>query len=217
MGALLFASAACRPDIAQATNTLSRFTGSPGKTHWNALIHLLRYISGTKSYAIVYLRDAPGGITPVTYVDADYAACVDTRRSTSGILTMMAGGATFWQSKRQDVVALSTTEAEYMALAKGAQQARWVHHFLAEVGHGLPLPSHLKSDNKSAIAISENPKFHSRVKHIDIRFHYLRDAVRSGELKVEYIPSEDNPADILTKSLGTTLHRRQVGLLQLEA
>lgn len=85
----------------------------------------------------------------------------------------MTGGATYWQSKRQDVVALSTTEAEYMALAKGAQQAQWIHNLLAEIGHKISLPSLLCTDNKGAIALSENPKFHSRVKHIDIRFHFL--------------------------------------------
>lgn len=129
---------------------------------------------------------------------------------------MMAGGPVFWMSKRQDVVALSTTEAEYIAMAKGVQQARWVHQFLSEIGHKAPLPSIIKCDNQGAIAISENPKFHSRVKHIDIRFHYLRDAVERGEVQIEYISSEDNPADILTKSLGATIHRRQIGLLRLD-
>lgn len=112
----------------------------------------------------------------------------------------------YWQLKHQDVVALSTTESEYMALAKGAQQAKWVHNFLSEVRHAGPLPSILKADNKDAIAILENPKFHSHVKHIDIHFHYLWDAVKSGELTVDYIPLEDNPANILTKPLGTMLH-----------
>jgi hypothetical protein len=132
-----------------------------------------------------------------------------------GVVTVMAGGPTFWMSKRQDVVALSTTEAKYIALGKGAQQARWTHSFLAEIGHTESLPSRLLADNKGVIVISKNPKFHSRVKHIDIRFHYIRDEVEKGTVKVEFVASEDNPADLLTKPLGPLLHCRQVGLIGL--
>lgn len=213
VGALQFAQAACRPDIAYACNVLSRFTRDPGRAHWNALVHLLRYIVGSKDLGIVYTASALGGDIPVTYADADYASCLDTRRSTSGILTMFAGGPTFWSSKRQDVVALSTTEAEYISMSKGAQQTKWVHQFLSEVHHPAPLPALLRSDNRSALTIAENPKFHSRVKHIDIRYHYLRDEVEKKNLEVRYVPSEENVADILTKSLGATLHRRQVELM----
>jgi hypothetical protein len=196
LGGIQFAQAACRPDLTYATNVLSRFIQNPGRPHWNALIHLVRYIIGTKDYGITYYCDTPGGLNPITYTDSDYAACLDSRRSTSGVATKMAGGPTFWMSKRQDVVALSTTEAEYIALAKGAP--RWTHNFLAEIGHPQPLLSKVCADNKGSIAISENPKFHSRVKHIDIRFHYLRrDSVEKGNLKVEFIGSEGNPADLL--------------------
>jgi hypothetical protein len=215
LGGIQFGQAACRPDLTYSTNVLSRFIQNPGRPHWNALVHLLRYIIGTKKLGITYSRNAPGGLNPITFADSDYAACVDTRRSTMGVVTMMAGGPTFWMSKRQDVVALSTTEAEYIALGKGAQQARWTHNFLTEIGHPEPLPSKLLADNKGAIAISENPRFHSRVKHIDIRFHYLRDVVEKGAVKVEFVASEDNPADLLTKSLGPLLHRRQVKLIGL--
>jgi hypothetical protein len=210
-----FGQAACRPDITYATNVLSRFIQNPGRLHWNALIHLVRYIVGTKSIGITYYRDAPGGLNPITFTDSDYAACIDSRRSTTGVVTIMAGGPTFWMSKRQDVVALSTTEAEYIALAKGAQQARWTHHFLSEIGHPEPLPSQLRANNRGSIVISENPKFHSRVKHIDIRYHYLRDSVESGDIKVEYVSTEDNPADLLTKLLGPLMHRKKVQLIGL--
>lgn len=125
----------------------------------------------------------------------------------------MAGGPMFWMAKHQDVVALSTTESEYISLAKGTQQAQWVHSFLMEVNHGVALPSKMGSDNQGAIAISENPKFHSRVKHIDIRYHYLHDAIEGGKVDVDYVPLEDNPADILTKSLGATIHCHQLKLL----
>lgn len=99
VGALQFAAAACRPDIAFATNVLSRYTKEPGRAHWNALVHVLRYVNGSRDYSITYSADSPDALIPCTYVDADYAACTDTRRSTTGILTMMTGGPTFWMSK----------------------------------------------------------------------------------------------------------------------
>lgn len=215
LGGIQFGQGACRPDFAFETNDLAQFTQDPGPAHWGALIHLCRYITGTKTKGIVFKR-SESGLHPKTYCDANHAACTDTRRSVTGVLTMLAGGPVFWMSKRQDVVALSTTEAEYIAYGKGAQQAKWVHNFMAEIGYPTPLPSQLFADNKSAIAISENPKFHQRVKHIDIRFHFLRDLVEGGEIKINYVASEDNLADILTKPLGTTLHRRIVGLMGME-
>jgi hypothetical protein len=165
----------------------------------------VRYFIGTKHYGIAYSRGESGTLDPVTYSHADYAACTDTRRSVTGVVTLMAGGLTFWMSKRQDVGALSMTEAEYITLAKAAQQARWNHQFLKEVGHQAVLPKDM-ADNRRSFT---NPKFHSRVTHIGIRYHYLREAVEKDDIHVEYIQSEDNPANVLIKaSARTTIHRR---------
>lgn len=120
----------------------------------------LCYINGTWHLSIMYLANAPGGIIPSTYVDVDFAACVDTWQSTIGILTMMAGGPTFWMAKWQDIGALSTTEAEYIVLAKGAQQAQWVRNFLSEIGHEVPLPSRMLTDNQE---LSSYPKIPSSI------------------------------------------------------
>jgi hypothetical protein len=215
LGGIQFGQGACRPDFAFETNDLAQFSQDPGPDHWNALLHLCRYIIGTKQCGVVFKKSGTG-LTPKTYCDANHAACTDTRRSVTGVITMLAGGPVFWMSKRQDVVALSTTEAEYIAYGKGAQQAKWIHNFMNEIGYPSPLPSQLFADNMGAIAISENPKFHQRVKHIDIRFHFLRDLVEAGEVKINYVPSEENLADILTKPLGTTLHRRIVELMGMK-
>lgn len=120
---------------------------------------------------------------------------------------MLAGGPT--------VVALSTTEAKYISLSKGTQQAKWVQQFLAEIDHPIPLPVSPHTDNRSALAIAENPKFHSQVKHINTHFHYLQDEVEKN-LSVAFIPSEENPADILMKPLGTTVHHHQVELMGMK-
>lgn len=129
---------------------------------------------------------------------------------------MMAGGPTFWMSKRQDVIVLSMTEAEYIAASKGVQQAKWVHQFLSEIDHLVPLPSLLRCDNQGRISLSKDPKFHSQVKHIDIRYHYVQDAVKKGDITIKYIPLADNLANALTKPLGLTSHHRQVGLMRLD-
>jgi hypothetical protein len=214
LGGIQFGQGACRPDMAYETNDLSQFCQDPGVAHWHALIHLCRYIVGTKHLGIVFRR-LKEGLKPMTYGDTNHAACIDTRRSVSGVLTMLAGGPVFWMSKRQDVVSISTTESEYIAYGKGAQQAKWIHNFLSEIGYPPALPSDLYADNKSAIAILENPRFHQRIKHIDIWYHFLRDLVEQGEIKIHYIPSEENLADILTKPLGTTLHRK-MGMMGME-
>lgn len=129
---------------------------------------------------------------------------------------MMAGGPVSWSSKRQDVVALSTAEAEYIAPARRTQQSRWAFSFMSEIGYAQELPMRLYGDNSWAVMICKNPKIQGRVKHIETREHFIREMVEREELEVEYIPSEENPADILTKSLGGTLHMRQVMLLGLQ-
>lgn len=141
LGAVQFGAAACHPDITHAANVLSQSTHDPRQAHWVALVHLLKYIGGTRDLGVTYSKDSPSGLTPITYVDADYAACLDTCHSVSGVVTIITGGPVFWMSKRQPVVALSTTEAEYIVLAKAVQQARWMHQFLSEAGHSVSLPS----------------------------------------------------------------------------
>jgi hypothetical protein len=121
---------------------------------------------------------------------------------------MMAGGAVTWSSKRQATVALSTVEAEYVAMSRCAQQMKWMHHWLDEVTIEYSLPGLIKGDNRGAIALTKNTKDHGKVKHIDIRHHYIRDLVQSGAIAIEQVPSADNLADLFTKPLPRDLHHR---------
>lgn len=134
--------------------------------------HVLGYINGTLDYRIVYRKDA-GSVKPVGYVDSDYGGEMDSRRSTSGYVFLMAGGPVAWSSKCQPTVATSTTEAEYMAMARGAQQAMWMKNFLSEVFMEQEPPFTIHADNTSAIALTKSTKGHTRAKHIDIKHHYF--------------------------------------------
>lgn len=134
------------------------------------------------------------------YTDSDYAGCVDTRRSTSEFIFIKAGAAISWMSQRQRIVALSTTEAEYVAAAEGAKEAIWLKKLLESMG-GEGNSVELKMDNQSAIKLVQNPEYHKRTKHIDVRFHFIRDKVEEGTIVVNYVKSEEQLADILTKGL----------------
>ncbi|GLB45567.1 putative reverse transcriptase (RNA-dependent DNA polymerase) [Lyophyllum shimeji] len=200
LSSLMWAQVATRPDLSYAVGVLARFQSNPGPAHWNALLH----------------TGDTGSIKPVGYVDADYGGDFDTRRSTSGYVFMMANGPVSWSSKRQPTVALSTTEAEYMALTRGAQQALWMHNFLFEIDLPQNLPATLHVDNTSSISLAQSTKGHARAKHIDIRHHYVRERVQNGDIQINHISSTENPADILTKPLPRVLHEHMVDLLRLK-
>lgn len=208
LGSIMWAQGATRPDLSFAVNLLSRFQANPGRAHWNAILHVFAYIKGTLDYQITYHRGTDGGLKPYGYVDSDYAGDTDTRRSTSGFVFMMAGGAVSWSSKRQPTVSLSTTEAEYMALTRAAQQAIWMFSFMSEIGLPQEMPATLYGDNMSSIALTLNHKGHSRAKHIDVHHHFIRERVEEGDIEVVHISSAENLADILTKPLPRIIHQR---------
>jgi hypothetical protein len=206
LGSVMWGQLATRPDLSFAVSLLSRFQADPGIDHWSALMHVIGYIRNTMDYGLTYSRD--DDITPLAYVDADYGGCRDTRRSTSGYVFTMAGGAVTWSSKRQATVALSTVEAEYVAMSRCAQQMIWMHTWLEEVRVEHDVPGVIKGDSRGAIALVKNTKDHGKVKHIDIRHHYVRELVKSGSIIFEQIPSADNLADLFTKPLPRDTHHR---------
>src|SRR5258707_13844818 len=138
LGSVMWGQLATRPDLSYAVSLLSRFQADPGIEHWKSLLHVVGYIKNTMDYGLTYFRDAE--LTPLAYVDADYGGCRDTRRSTSGYVFTMAGGAVTWSSKRQATVALSMVEAEYVAMSRCAQQMVWMETWLdeVEVAHVIP-------------------------------------------------------------------------------
>ena len=213
LGSIMWGQLATRPDLSFAVSLLARFQTNPGLDHWNALMHVIGYIKNTIDYGLTYSRDSD--LSPVAYVDADYGGCKDTRRSTSGYVFTMAGGPVTWSSKRQATVALSTVEAEYVAMSRCAQQMVWMQNWLSEAKVEYTLPGVMKGDNRGAIALTKNTKDHGKVKHIDIRHHYLRELLQSGNIIMEQVPSTDNLADIFTKPLPRDHHHRLLASLNI--
>jgi hypothetical protein len=215
LGSVMYAQIATRPNLSYAVTMLSKFSSNPGKPHWIALLHVLQYIKGSLGLKITYGGHGNTSLTPYGFVDADYGGDKDTRRSCSGQVFFMAGGPVAWGAKYQPTVALSTTEAEYMALTRASQQILWMYFAMSEVGFPQPKPACLYGDNAGAIALTKNTKHNAHIKHIDIRHHYIRERVDDGDIVVHQIPTSDNIADIFTKPLGRVAHRRICILLRL--
>jgi len=215
LGSVMWGQLATRPDLSFAVSLLSRFQANPGIEHWRALMHVVGYIKNTLDYGLTYSRDAE--LTPLAYVDADYGGCRDTKRSTSGYVFTMSGGPVTWSSKRQATVALSTVEAEYVAMSRCAQQTKWMQAWLDEVDIEHQKPGVIKGDSRGGIALTKNTKDHGKVKHIDIRHHYIRELVKSGAITIERIPSAENPADMFTKPLSRDHHHHFLQLLNIGA
>ena len=213
LGSVMWGQLATRPDLSFSISLLARFQANPGLEHWKALMHVIGYIKNTLDYGLTYSRDSD--LSPHAFVDADYGGCKDTRRSTSGYVFMMAGGPVTWSSKRQATVALSTVEAEYVAMSRCAQQMVWMHSWLSEVGVDYSTPGLIRGDNRGAIALTKNTRDHSKIKHIDIRHHYIRDLVQSGNIIFEQVSSTDNLADLFTKSLPRDHHHQLLSTLNI--
>ena len=156
----------------------------------------------------------------VGYSDADWGGDLDDRKSTSGYVFQISGGPVSWRSKKQTCVALSTAEAEYVALASATQEALWMRRLSAELSGGPPEGAvTIFEDNQSAISMTKNPQFHGHSKHISIKYHFVRDQVSDKTIKVEHCPTAEMIADMLTKALHKdqfTKLRRMVGLTSLD-
>lgn len=215
VGTLMYLAIATRPDIAKAVSVLSRFSAKPGKMHWLAAVHLCRYLTKTKALKLVLAPDLTTPELFTTFSDANHADKHDDGKSTSGMLVKIGSGAISWAARFQSIIALSTTEAEYVSAVSAGQELIWMRQFLAELGYDFDGPSLLCVDNKSAIQVARNPEHHGRMKHLDLRFYWLRDMVEKGLICVEYLQTEDMPADILTKPLSKQQVEHGVSLLGL--
>ena len=199
VGSLLYAACATRPDIAQAVGAVAKFCSKPTEAHLTAVKRILKYLKGSASLALKYQKLEANPL--IGYCDADWAGDRDDRHSTSGTIFLMAGGPISWFSKKQAIVALSTSEAEYVALCAATQEAVWLRRLLADLKVTTSGPTLLMEDNQGAIAISKNPTVHARTKHIDIRYHYVREAVQDGIIDLRYCPTDQMIADLMTKPL----------------
>jgi hypothetical protein len=203
-----------RPDIAFAVGYVSRFTEKPTTEHLAAVKHILRYVAGTIDYGCHYKPG--GGLKLVGYSDADMAGDVDTRKSTTGVLFFLGLNPVTWQSQKQKVVALSSCEAEYIAGTTAACQGVWLAQLLSELNCKPRTSFTMKMDNQSAIALCKNPVHHDRSKHIDTRYHFIRQCVTEGRIDVAFVGTESQLGDILTKPLGRTRFRELHGLISVD-
>jgi hypothetical protein len=190
-----------RPDIAFAVGYVSRFMEAPTTEHLAAVKRIIRYVAGTIDYGCCYKRGSAEAKL-LGFSDADMGGDVDTRKSTTGVLFFFGPCAITWQSQKQKVVALSSCEAEYIAGTTAACQGTWLAQLLAELRSEQPRTFTLKMDSQSAIALSKNPVHHERSKHIDVRFHFIRNCIVDRKMEVEHVRTEEQLADILTKPLG---------------
>ena len=161
---------------------------------------ILCYFKGTSSLGLLYKRDGSKDPTVIVMQTA-WAEDANDRKSTSGYLFLVSGAATSWRSKKQTCVALFTAEAEYVALASAAQEAMWLCHFLSDLKNETNGATVIFEDYQTAICMAENPQLHGRAKHIDIKYHFIREQVNSGTVELKYCQSEKMIADILTKGL----------------
>jgi len=190
----------------------------PRQEHMAPMKHLLRYVAGTIDYGLAYTK-SDAGLVLVGYNDSDMVGDIDDRKSTSGIVYFLDGNPVAWQSQKQRVVALSSCEAEYIAGAAATCQGVWLRLLLEDVlGVEVP-PPQLKMDNQSAIALSKNPILHDQSKHIDTKFHYIRECVDGGAVRLAFVSTQGQLADIMTKALWRSKFqelRELIGVVKLK-
>nr|KYP36446.1 Copia protein [Cajanus cajan] len=188
---------------------------SPSQVHFGAAKRVLRYIRGTIDYGLYFLKNESGELQG--YADSDWAGSIDDSKSTSGYVFSFGSAVFFWNSKKQDVVAQSLAEAEYISAAAAANQAIWLRKILLDVGQIQDEATIIWVDNKSAISIAKNPIQHGRTKHINVKFHAIREAEKSKEIRLEHCCSEEQIADIMTKALSKgqfEILRSRLGVLK---
>jgi transposase InsO family protein len=214
VGSLLYAAMATRLDIGHAVQQLSKHMSAPTVAHWTAGKRVLRYLQGSREWGLVF--GAQHSVDPMqveVYADADWANDKHDRQSVSGVVHKLNGDVVSWTSKKQGLVAASTCEAEYVALAVSVQETKWLTGLLVELGLTVEQPTVTHCDNRSAVDLTHSGTSHERSKHIDIKFHIVREQHAQGTIQVQWIPTDDNQADILTKAvtpLVFTRHRQQL-------
>ena len=188
----MYLSICTRPDISQAVGALARYMTKPTTTHWQAAKDVLRYLNGTSTYGITFGGSHSLDLT--AYCDADYAGDLDTRRSTTGYVFILNGGAISWSSRLQPTVAASTTEAEYMAAAAAIKEALWLRTLLSNLHLNITTVN-INADSQGAIKLLKNPVFSMRSKHIDVIYHFARERVIRKDITFSYIKTDHMVAD----------------------
>ena len=252
VGNVMYAMLGTCPDLAFTVSTLSKYNLCPITAHHSVMGRVLRYLQATKNTGMLYKGESKISAMPkpVCYTDSDWAGDRDKRRSTGGFVVMLCGGAVSWKTQKQDIVALSTTEAEYIALTEASKEVIWMRRLLRKIETrniesystdiwqyhddstmqwepaedtsppSLPIlspPTTICVDNQGAMKLADNLQFHNRTKHIDIRYHFVRDTLAAGEVILQHLPTADIVADVLTKPLPRDKHEKHFGAMGLHS
>ena len=220
VGSLMYAMVCTRPDIAHAVGVLSRFMSKPRKEHWTAVKRVFRYLRGTSDHGLCY-QGRPGLDRVLDihgFVDADWVGDLDQRRSTSGYVFNLFGGVVSWMSKKQSVVALSTTEVEYMAATHASKEAVWLQRLCSSIGL-VHEAIRIYCDSQSAFFLEKNPTYHSKTKEIDVQYHFVRDMIEDKKVLLVKVDTLKNTTDALAKYVSSenfSWCRETMGILGLE-
>lgn len=190
-----------RPDIVYSVSLISRFMHEPSKLHYAAAKRILRYLQGTRKLGIKYVKEKENKL--VGYTDSDWAGSLDDRKSTSGYIFCLGSKIISWVSKKQKTVSLSSAEAEYIAATDAACEAVWLRRILSDVEQKQEAPTTIFCDNNSTIAMTKNPVFHARTKHIELRHHFIRDLVSDKKIQLKFINTNEQLADGFTKAVSS--------------
>ena len=210
LGSLLYVANNSRPDISYAVSELAKKANSPSPSDWKALKRVMRYLRGTINHGIVFGGGRADNENPpiVAYVDANYAGCVETRKSRYGGLIMVNNGTVEWRSKMQPNIALSSMESEYIGACEVAKVIMWLRQAMEELGFRQTKPTILHIDNSSAKYFAEENIVQNKSKHIDVKYHYIREKILEKDIELKHLPTEQMPADALTKPLGLKFFKR---------
>ena len=216
IGSLMYLMVSTRPDLGSSIQVFSKYMQNPGPEHWLGVKRVFKYLKQTMGLCLRYEREGKSEVRG--YCDSDYAGDLDTMRSTGGYVFLLSGGAISWSSKRQPTVALSSTEAEYMAATSASKEGLWLKRFVSELGWEQKKVEIL-CDNQSALKLMKNPTYHARTKHISVQYHFVRELIEAGELEFRFVGTNLQVADFLTKGLAREkleFFRRSVGLVEKE-
>lgn len=213
LGSLMYLMLGTRPDIAYALNKMSRYQDKATDTHWSYLKSILRYVNGTSDYKLIYRDD--NDVPLSGFADSDWANDKGDRKSTTGFLIQVYGNLVVWCSKKQQLVTLSTTEAEYVAACQAVQESIWVEKLLTDLDIEVKYPIEINEDNFGCVMISKNPET-KRTKHIDVKFHFLRNLVWEGRYVLTQVSTKDQMADIMTKGLTRVNFEKFVDMMGLQ-
>jgi len=204
-----------RPDLAYVLSIISQFMHNPCEQHMNVVMHILRYLKSAPRKGILFTKNGNHEVIDV-YTDADWARALDDRRSTPGYLSFVGGNLVIWRSKKQNVVARSSAEAEFRGMALGLCEALWLKHLLEDLGYPPRKPIHLYCDIKAACDIAHNPVQHDQTKHVEVGRFFIKEKLDAGILELPKIRSEDQLADMLTKAVSSKVFLKYLHQLGMD-